>query len=147
LHRNGLLADHCPLPTLSIRRGFSAKPGTANEHTGWFHSYPAQGPNPGGSRALLDFPVFRSLAEPCADRRQDHQTDDGLRAHVAEVRGRSEDDGVVVREFVHGRDGRGLVQLHAGFLGNLLKVPMRRGPVGWPPFLGIGKINHLFHGF
>src|SRR6516165_1266219 len=44
-----------------------------------------------------------------------------LRAHVAEARGRSKDDGVVVRELIHGRDARGLVQLHAGFLGDLLR--------------------------
>src|SRR5262245_47170340 len=44
-----------------------------------------------------------------------------LRAHVAEACGRSEDDGVVVRELVHGRDGSGLVQLHAGPLRDLLR--------------------------
>src|SRR5215813_3118538 len=44
-----------------------------------------------------------------------------LCAHIAKACGRSEDDGVVVRKLVHGRDGRGLVQLHAGSLGDLLR--------------------------
>src|SRR5215831_2761081 len=35
-----------------------------------------------------------------------------LCAHVAEARGRSEDDGVVGREFVYATNGSGLVQLH-----------------------------------
>src|SRR6516165_1164269 len=48
-----------------------------------------------------------------------------LRAHVAEARGRSEDDGVVVHELVYGRDGRGLVQLHAGSLSDFLRHQFR----------------------
>src|SRR5262249_20851389 len=39
-----------------------------------------------------------------------------LCAHVAEARGRTEDDGVVGHEFVYATNGSGLVQLHAGFL-------------------------------
>jgi hypothetical protein len=44
-----------------------------------------------------------------------------LCAHVAKARGRSEDDGVVGREFVHATNGSGLVQLHAGLFGDFLR--------------------------
>src|SRR5215813_10076059 len=44
-----------------------------------------------------------------------------LCAHVAEARGRTEDDGVVGREFVYVTNGSGLVQLHAGFFGDFLR--------------------------
>src|SRR5215471_12250566 len=48
-----------------------------------------------------------------------------LRAHVAEARGRTEDDGVVCREFVHATNRSGLVQLHAGFFGDFLRHQFR----------------------
>src|SRR5580765_8406188 len=44
-----------------------------------------------------------------------------LRAHVAEARGRAEDDGVVIRELVRLRDRRALIDLQAGLLGDILR--------------------------
>src|SRR6516165_2583886 len=48
-----------------------------------------------------------------------------LCAHVAEARERTEDDGVVRREFVYATNGSGLVQLHAGFFGDFLRHQFR----------------------
>src|SRR6516164_9909068 len=48
-----------------------------------------------------------------------------LCAHVAEARGRSEDDGVVGRKFVYATNGSRLVQLHAGFFGDFLRHQFR----------------------
>jgi hypothetical protein len=44
-----------------------------------------------------------------------------LRAHIAEARGRAEEVGVVVAEFVRLRDRRALVELQAGFLGDVVR--------------------------
>ena len=95
------------------------------------HALVQQGRVERGDRRLLATMLSGGTGEHAADlpdQRALHPEVPGLveevahlGAHIAEARGRAKDDGVVVREFFGLRDGRQLVQLHAGFLGDFLR--------------------------